>query len=418
MLIIHGDWCILELRNENLSEQDKTRLSFIISWAYYAVIILLSFLFLKYLLGPLLPFITAFLIVSVSRRFILRLEELCHSKRFASGFFTLLLIAIISLVLYGICLGLFRELTALSELLTEEYLTDFFKKASGSLQSIIGNISKTGFVSKMLNSTGSFIGGLDTALSGAVSAFVPKMISVLVRFISFFPSAVIFISFMFIAMFYISHDYEKICKFLMMQLSKKTLDTFDETKSIITSTAHELFKAYFLLTFITFLQLLIGFMIIGIDYATLLAALICFIDLLPILGTGTVIIPWAGICFIIGDIKTSVGLIVLYASITLFRQLAQPKIIGSNVGLPPLISLISIFAGLKIFGIFGILIFPLITTTVIRLNSKGFLHLYKDFPKKSGEDVRKTKRKFLNFKKSDKSPYQGSDDYDKFKKDD
>ncbi len=408
----------MELRNENLSEQDKTRLSFILTWAYYAVIILLSFLFLKYLLGPLLPFITAFLIVSVSRRFILRLEELCRSKRFASGFFTLLLIAILSLIIYGICLGLFSELTALSELMTEEYLTDFLQKASGSLQSFIGNISKTGFISEKLNSIEGFVRGFDTALSSVISAFVPKLISVLVKFISFFPSAVIFISFMFVSMFYISHDYEKICKFLMMQLSEKTLDTFDETKSIITSTAYELFKAYFLLTFITFLQLLIGFVIIGIDYATLLAAVICFIDLLPILGTGTVIIPWAGICFIIGDIKTSIGLIVLYASITLFRQLAQPKIIGSNVGLPPLISLISIFAGLKIMGVLGILIFPLITTTVIRLNSKGVLHLYTDFPKKNGEDIRKSKRKFLNFKKSDKAPYQGSDDYDKFKKDD
>jgi len=408
----------LELRNGNLSDQNKTRLSFIITWAYYAVIILLSFLFFKYLLGSLLPFISAFLIVSISRRFILRLEELCKSKRFASGFFTILLIAFLSLVLYGICLGLFRELTALSSLLTEDYLTDFFLKATETIQGFLGKLSKTGFISERLDSTGAFIDGLGNALSGSISAFVPKLISLLVKFLSFFPSAVIFISFMFISMFYISHDYEKICRFLLMQLPEKFLDTLDETKSIISSTAYELFKAYFLLTFITFLQLLIGFMIIGINYATLLAAVICFIDLLPILGTGTVIIPWSGICFMLGDIRTSIGLMVLYASITLFRQLAQPKIIGSNVGLPPLVSLISIFAGLKIMGFLGIIVFPLIATTVIKLNSKGFLHLYKEFPKKSGAEISKTKRKFINFKKNDISPYQGSDDYDEYKKDD
>ena len=200
-----------------------------------------------------------------------------------------------------------------------------------------------------------------------------------------------------------------------MQLPEKVLDTFDVTKNVIFSTAKELFKSYFLLTFITFLQLLIGFLIIGIDYSLLLAAIISIVDLLPILGTGTVLEPWAAICFILGDTVTAIGLIVLYAVITLFRQVAQPKIIGAGAGLSPLLSLISIFAGLKFMGFLGIIIFPIITTTVIKLNQKGFIRLYKNFPEKNSEALTKTKLKFINFKRSDRYNLKsrGHDSHDK-----
>lgn len=392
------------------------KLSFIVDFAYYALIVLLVILAVKYLLTPLLPFITAFIIVSVSRKLILRIEDLCRSKKFASGFFTVLLILILSLIIYGICLGLFRELMSLSKTLSGESLDYYLQKVSESAKNIFDRLSGFGIKGSALSFLNSQ-SSIENAVTAIMSESIPKIISLLVKFISFFPAAILFVSVMFISMFYISHDYEKICEFLLMQMPEKLLDTLDETKNIITSTAHELFKSYFLLTFITFLQLLTGFLIIGIDYAIILAVIISLVDLLPILGTGTVLIPWAAICFILGDTVTSIGLAVLYAVIAIFRQLAQPKIIGSNVGLSPLLSLISIFAGLKIMGVSGIIIFPIIITTVIRLNSKGLLHLYKDFPQKNDQDIQKTKMKFINFKKNDILHSSRSDDYDKHSKD-
>ena len=394
---------------------NEKRISFIISSVYYTIIILIVILFIKYLLSPLLPFIIAFLLVSISRKLIIRLEDSSHSKRFSSLVFTVLSALILSFALYAITFGLLRELNTLSKNISDTTIKDFADSITDKITGIFKGIANSSpLFSAITNKISDTLGNLDTTLSTLSASVLPSVISYIMKFISFFPSAVIFICFMFISMFYISCDYERICRFLIMQLPEKMLDTFDETKNVISSTAKELFKSYFLLTFITFLQLLIGFLIIGIDYSLLLAAIISIIDLLPILGTGTVLLPWAAVCFLLGDTVTAVGLIVLYAVITVFRQIIQPKVIGSGAGLSPLVSLISIFAGLKFMGFMGIIIFPIITATVIKLNQKGFIKLYKNFPEKSSDAITQTKQKFINFKRTDRhiSKFQGSDSHD------
>ena len=388
----------------------EKRVSFIITTFYYAIIILLVLLFIKYLLGPLLPFIVSFAIVALSRRFILRLEDSCRSKKFASLCFTFLLVFTISLILYGILFGLLKELGNLTNSFSEEALSAFFDTLTEKINIILRKISRFPLMKTFTERVSLSSDIFDKALSALSETILPSIVSKLMGFISFFPSAVIFICFMFISVFYFSCDYEKICRFLMMQLPEKFLDTFDETKNVFLSTAKELFKSYFLLTFITFLQLLIGFSIIGTGYSLLLASVICIIDLLPILGTGTVLIPWALICFIINDTSSSIGLIVLYAVITLFRQLAQPRIIGEGAGLHPLVSLISIFVGLKLSGFIGIIIFPIITATIIKLNEKGFIRLFKNTPSKSDDSINKTRTKFLNFKKNDNPQHNSGEE--------
>lgn len=381
--------------------QNEKRTAFLVNTFYYAVIITIVLLFIKYLLSPLLPFITAFIIAAMSRKIILRLEDSCHSKKFASVTFTVLLVLILSFIIYGIFFGLLKELRSLADSFSAEALTVFFDTFSEKANIFLDKLSSLPFFDTILKKFSFTRDGFDKILSALSGTVLPSIVSWIMKFISFFPSAVIFICFMFISVFYFSYDYERICRFLMMQLPEKLLDTFDATKSVITSTAKELFKSYFLLTFITFLQLLIGFSIIGTGYSLLLASIISIIDLLPILGTGTILIPWSLICFILNDSRSAIGLVVLYAVITLFRQVAQPKIIGSGAGLSPLVSLISIFAGLKLMGFFGIIIFPIITATLIKLNEKGFIRLYKNFPPKSGSELIKTRTKFLNFKRSD-----------------
>ena len=374
---------------------------FIINFVYYLIISFTCFLFIKYLLSPLLPFICAFIIVSMSRKIILRIEECCHSKKYASISFTIFLVLVLSLLVYGICFGLLRELNSLSKTISDISVTDFLSSLSDKTQSFFDKFSNYPIFESIIKQISKRLGNIDTALSSIISAALPTAVSYVMRFISFFPSAVIFLCLMFISMFYISNDYEEICKFLILQLPEKILDTFDETKNIISETAKELFKSYFLLTFITFIQLVIGFAIIGTDYALLLALVISIIDLLPILGTGTILLPWSAISFLICNTVTGACLVVLYAVITVFRQLAQPKIVGTGTGIPPLISLISIFLGLKFFGFSGIIIFPILVSTAVKLNKKGFIKIYKNFPEKSKDALKKSRIKFLNFKRYD-----------------
>ena len=119
-----------------------------------------------------------------------------------------------------------------------------------------------------------------------------------------------------------------------------------------------------------------------IEYSLLLAIIIAFIDILPVLGVGTVLIPWGLITLMMKDFRTGTGLLILYGIITILRQFIEPKIIGKSLGLHPLVSLISMYMGFRLFGVFGMITGPLtamVISSVIRMkNGKT-----KPMPKRS-----------------------------------
>ena len=118
-------------------------------------------------------------------------------------------------------------------------------------------------------------------------------------------------------------------------------------------------KAYALITAITFTELFVAFSVIGIRYAFLIALLTALIDILPVLGTGTVLIPWAAFLLVGGDTKAGISLLVIYAVITLVRELIEPRIVGGSIGISPFASLASMYVGLRLFGAIGLLVCPL-----------------------------------------------------------
>ena len=373
---------------------------FIINFLYIGAIITICYFAIKYLLGPLLPFIDAFIIVSVSERTIEKLTFGKLSKKTASVIFVFLLVLIISLIIYIVLYGLFKEIIRLTGDLQSN---SFFEDILTGFNEYVSSLDNDGFLYKAINSISSFIPDTDALIEKLSAEYIPSVVSFILKFLSFFPSAVLFVFVLFISLFYIGYDYEKITSFFCLQFSEKAVDTITEAKSILFSTVKELFKAYFLLTFITFTQLLTGFMVLKVNYAFILASIISFVDMLPILGTGTILLPWSAVCFLLKDFKTAIGLIVLYTVISVFRQIAEPKIVGANIGLSPLLSLISIFVGLKLMGFWGLILFPIILITTIRLNEKGLIKIYRNFPENHNDKIQKTKLKFLNFKKNDKS---------------
>ena len=101
------------------------------------------------------------------------------------------------------------------------------------------------------------------------------------------------------------------------------------------------------------------------------------VDILPVLGTGTVLIPWGLISCFLGTVGQGVGILILYLIITAVRQFLEPKIIGQQVGLHPIVTLICIFAGGKVMGIWGIFLFPVMATVLKKMNDEGSIHLWK-----------------------------------------
>ena len=129
---------------------------------------------------------------------------------------------------------------------------------------------------------------------------------------------------------------------------------------------------------ITFIELSIGLTIIGVENSIIIALLTACLDILPVLGTGGVMIPWSIISLIMGDIGVGIGLIVVYLVVTVIRNIIEPKIVGTQLGLHPLATLISMFIGVNIAGIIGLFGFPIMLSLLLHLNKHGVIKLLKN----------------------------------------
>ena len=98
---------------------------------------------------------------------------------------------------------------------------------------------------------------------------------------------------------------------------------------------------------------------------------------MPILGTGAVLIPWSIINLILGNTKLGIGMLILYIVITAVRQTIEPKIVGQQIGLHPIITLVLMYVGAQLIGVLGLLLLPVIATIIKTLNDEGTIHLFK-----------------------------------------
>lgn len=124
---------------------------------------------------------------------------------------------------------------------------------------------------------------------------------------------------------------------------------------------------------LTFIICLIGLKIIDIQYVLVFSLLIVVVDLLPILGTGSVLVPWAIYLFINGEMFQGVGLIILFLFITIFRRIIEPKLLGNSLGLKPLITLVSMYVGFEVIGIMGMILGPTLIIVIQALEEAELL---------------------------------------------
>lgn len=183
------------------------------------------------------------------------------------------------------------------------------------------------------------------------------------------PEALLFTIITIISTFFISKDREKISRFFSTQFPKNWID---KAKGIINDMFSALagyLKAQLIIMMITFVELFIGFTIIRVRYSLLLAFIISILDALPVLGTGGFLVPWSIYSFFAGNIRIGVSLLVLYGIVLIVRQLIEPKIVGTQIGIYPLVTLMAMYTGLKIFGFLGLILGPIIVLLIKNIMS-------------------------------------------------
>ena len=159
-------------------------------------------------------------------------------------------------------------------------------------------------------------------------------------------------------------------------------------------------RSYALILFITFCEIFLGLSILkaaGLytgGYIFVIAVCTALLDILPVFGTGTVLIPWAVFSLITHKIGLGIGLIIIYALITVIRQVVEPKLVSANVDMHPVVTLMAMYLGLQIFGVIGLIILPITLVVIKTLNAEGIIHLWSrraEEPLTEGSPAKKPK---------------------------
>lgn len=169
---------------------------------------------------------------------------------------------------------------------------------------------------------------------------------------------------------YVAKDFDRLSRFLKELFGKRIYKNIIKIKDIFTNSIFKLIKGYILLMLITFLELTIAFFLLNIKYPLILALAVSFIDLLPVFGIGTVLLPWSIVEFVRLNSKMGIAILAIYILVIIARNFLEPKIIGKQIGINPLFTLIAMFTGLKIFGFWGLFLAPIIFIVAIKYYKK------------------------------------------------
>ena len=211
---------------------------------------------------------------------------------------------------------------------------------------------------------------ISEAVSSMISSLLSGLVSWITAFVSSVPRVLIFILVTVISSVYFSLDLERINAFCKQKLPKKLSTWLVNFKNRFLASLLKYLRAYLIIMLVTFIIMLFGFLVLGVRYAVLLAFVVALLDALPLIGVGTVLVPWSIYNLIFGDIGLGIGLAVLFVVHEVVRQFTEPKIIGKNLGIHPILSLFLLYAGYFVFGLLGLLLIPVLSVIVNILINK------------------------------------------------
>lgn len=360
----------------------EKRKKFLINLCYYVVIIAIAVLVFRYVIAWCLPFVLGFGIAAMLQGAIKRLaSKLPINSKVITIFVLILFYVIIGTLVVLLSIQIIDALIRFVEGVPA-YFRDTLQPAIETLfsgvEDVVGRISPD-----LMNNFEDVNGTLVDVLKSMVPQVSSQSFSYLTSFVSFVPSFLLSFIFMIISSFFFALDFHQIIDFIMLQFSDKTRSLIRISKGHTLGTIGKFLKSYGIIMTITFIELSIGLSILRIDNAIAVALVIAMLDILPVLGTGGIMIPWGIIMVLNGQVHLGIALFIVYGIITVIRNIIEPKIVGGQVGAHPIVMLLSMFLGVNLLGIFGIFLLPMLVILIKNLNEDGVIHLYKMRPKEA-----------------------------------
>lgn len=316
-----------------------------------------------------MPFVIGWIIALIASPLVGFFEKKVKIKRKAgSAFVIITVIALVILAGYFLGVKLTEQVMEfvgeLPEMWegTQEEFVQIGERLEAASKYLPDEVEDT--IIKITSNVGEYLGELFSRLGSptleALSRFTMNLPSILIGIIMTLLSAYFFVA-----------DKDYVTNLLHKVMTQSMIEQVDMVKRGLVRAVGGYFKAQLKIEFWMYLLLVIGFTILRVKYAFLIAIGVAFLDLLPFFGTGTVLIPWAVIKFLNGEYTMVIGLLIIWGVGQLARQLIQPRIVGDSVGLEPIPTLFLLFIGYKMAGVVGMIIAVPIGIIILTMYEEG-----------------------------------------------
>lgn len=311
-----------------------------------------------------LPFLIAYIIYKIVKNPIDLLNKKLKLPRGLAALFSIILfIGVVGTLLYALFALLVKELSVLSQ--------DFSYLLPQMYNNITELVSRFMYFFNGLNLSPQLISSIQTSFVTVADKILTSLgnglnttVNVLYDVAVSLPQLLIYVIITILATFFICSDSDYIRESIENHVPNRWMTKLYNIVNGLIKSLGGYLKAQGIMICITFLEIFIFFKFYGIKYALILAIGIAIIDALPILGTGTVLIPWSIFNFIMGDIKMGVFLIILYLFVLVVRQLIEPRVVASQIGVYPLLTLLAMYTGVRLIGLFGVIVGPIVLIIV------------------------------------------------------
>ena len=329
----------------------------------------LLFIGARYLMPVLLPFLLAFVLALIAEPLVGFFHKKANLPRaIATGIGMTMTLTLFILAIMVLVSLLLRELGMLASVVPD--LEDTAMQGMQSLQLWLTDIADR--TPKNLQPlVRRSVDGMFSDGTAIIDQIAAKLLGLASGILSRLPDSVLGFGTWLLAGYMISAKLPKIRTWLSSHMPRRWKEIYLPALKKLKHSVLGWLLAQGKLIGITFLILTAGFFILQIRYAPLWAALISLVDALPILGTGMVLVPWSFVCFLQGDSIRAVGLLGIYATAALIRQVLEPRFVGKHLGLDPLVTLFAMYAGYQLFGLGGMILSPLVAVTVTQLFHSG-----------------------------------------------
>lgn len=376
-----------------LPQVQRQRLKFLVDLAYWAAIVAIIFFIFKYLLNIVTPLALAFVLAAVVRplaRFLSREtryvrgengERVLVRRRFRMN---RTLAGILSvLVLYLLLAGLIVLVVAK----VVDSAVDLVSAAPAFYEnSVVPGINRLyarilELSARVDESVGAVIQAslpnLISSLGSTVTNFSARLVAWLTSLATRLPSILLNTLITMIATVFIAVDFDRIKAFIRRNLPERPLRFAVNARNSFLDMIWQFIKSYFLIFLITAGENTLGLVLIGVRHPLLIGMLIGLFDAFPVVGSGTILIPWSIITMITGNVFRGTCLLLLYLVITVVRQIIEPRIVGKHVGLRPIVTLSCMYVGTRLFGGVGLFGLPIMAAILVDLNRTGVIHLFR-----------------------------------------